>query len=161
MGRVRLFLAASLLLVGSGPGTAQTPATDSAPAVPPGQTGVASPDIARAVAADPVLEARATRLAAELRCPVCQGLSIEDSPSPLALQMKDLIRTQVGRGLSDEQVRGYFVSRYGEWVLLEPRARGFNLLVYLLPAAALLAGLGLLVLAIRRWTAPAERPGTQ
>lgn len=117
---------------------------------------LASPELAREVARDPVLESRATRLATELRCPVCQGLSIQDSPSPLALQMKDLIRTQVGRGYTDEQVRGYFVSKYGEWVLLEPRASGFNLLVYILPALALLAGIGLLVVAVRRWTTPVE-----
>lgn len=131
-------------------------ATGAAPGqgIPPADQ--ASPDLARAVANDPALEARATRLAAELRCPVCQGLSIQDSPSPLAVQMKDLIRTQVGRGYSDDDVRAYFVSKYGEWVLLEPRATGFNLLVYLLPAAALLAGLGLIVVAVRRWTAPVE-----
>ena len=93
----------------------------------------ASPEVARAVARDPALEARATRLASELRCPVCQGLSIQDSPSPLALQMKDLIRTQVGQGETDAEIRGYFVSKYGEWVLLQPRASGFNLLVYFLP----------------------------
>ena len=145
-----------------GPAMQEIAATDSAEAASQasGEQGVASPDVARAVARDPVLEARATRLASELRCPVCQGLSIQDSPSPLALQMKDLIRTQVGQGLSDSEVRGYFVSKYGEWVLLEPRASGFNLLVYLLPAGALLGGLGLLALAVRRWTAaPAEEPG--
>lgn len=119
------------------------------------EDGGARPELARRVAADAALEARATRLAAELRCPVCQGLSIQDSPSPLALQMKDLIRTQVGQGRSDAEIRAYFVSRYGEWVLLQPRARGFNLLVYFLPAMAFLAGLALLLLAIRKWTVPA------
>ncbi|MBW3554054.1 MAG: cytochrome c-type biogenesis protein CcmH [Gemmatimonadetes bacterium] len=119
------------------------------------EDGAARPELARRVAADSALEARATRLAAELRCPVCQGLSIQDSPSPLALQMKDLIRTQVGQGRSDAEIRGYFVSRYGEWVLLQPRARGFNLLVYILPAMALVAGFALVLLAIKKWTVPA------
>lgn len=108
---------------------------------------------------DPAQEARATRLAAELRCPVCQGLSIQDSPSPLAQQMKDLIRGQVVAGSTDEEIRQYFISKYGEWVLLEPKARGFNLLVYLLPAFALLGGLGLIVVAVRRWTEPPEDEG--
>ncbi len=106
--------------------------------------------------ADSALEARATALADQLRCPVCQGLSIHDSPSPLAQDMKDLIRTQVAAGATDDEVRQYFVSKYGEWVLLEPTARGFNLVVYLLPALALLGGAGLIVVAVRRWTAPAE-----
>jgi cytochrome c-type biogenesis protein CcmH/NrfF len=103
---------------------------------------------------DSVLEARVTRLASELRCPVCQGLSIHDSPSPLAQEMKGVIRTQVAAGWSDEQVEDYFISKYGEWVLLEPRAHGFNLLVYLLPALALLGGAGLIAVAVRRWTEP-------
>lgn len=105
---------------------------------------------------DPVLEARATALAAQLRCPVCQGLSIQDSPSPLAQDMKDLIRGQVAAGATDREVRDYFISKYGEWVLLEPEARGFNLLVYLLPGLALLAGAGLIFVAVRRWTAPED-----
>ncbi|HUG41016.1 MAG TPA: cytochrome c-type biogenesis protein CcmH [Longimicrobiales bacterium] len=145
-------LLALLLMAGRAAAQEATPLAE--PAGVAGQDAVA--DIARAVARDPGLEARATRLAAELRCPVCQGLSIQDSPSPLALQMKDLIRTQVGQGYTDAEVRGYFVSKYGEWVLLEPRASGFNLLVYLLPALALLAGAALVVVAVRRWTAPTE-----
>lgn len=113
------------------------------------------------VSQDPALEAKATRVAAELRCPVCQGLSIQDSPSPLAVQMKDLIRSQLAAGRSEDEVKAYFVSRYGEWVLLEPVAQGFNLLVYLLPVLALLAGGGIIAFAVRRWTAapdPAAPP---
>lgn len=105
---------------------------------------------------DPALEARATALAAQLRCPVCQGLSIHDSPSPLAQDMKDLIRSQVAAGASDQDVRDYFISKYGEWVLLEPDPTGFNLLVYLLPALALLGGAGLVFVAVRRWTVPED-----
>lgn len=105
---------------------------------------------------DPAEEARVNKLAAELRCPVCQGLSIYDSPSPLAQDMKDLIRSQVAAGASDEDVRQYFISKYGEWVLLEPRATGFNLVVYLLPFFGLLAGAVLIFVAVRRWTGPEE-----
>lgn len=110
---------------------------------------------------DPAAEARATSLASELRCPVCQGLSIHDSPSPLAQQMKDLIRSQVASGWSDAEIRDYFVSKYGEWVLLEPRATGFNLLVYLLPALMLLGGAAVIFIAVRRWTGPAPDQATQ
>jgi cytochrome c-type biogenesis protein CcmH len=105
---------------------------------------------------DASLEARAIRLADELRCPVCQGLSIHDSPSPLAQDMKDLIRSQVAAGATDQEVRQYFISKYGEWVLLEPKPTGFNILVYLLPFAGLLAGATLIVVAVRRWTGPEE-----
>lgn len=110
---------------------------------------------------DSAMEARASRLASELRCPVCQGLSIQDSPSPLAQQMKDLIRSQVLEGRSDQEIHQYFISKYGEWVLLEPRAEGFNLLVYVLPGLALLAGAGFIAVAVRRWTVPPEEDGEQ
>ncbi len=105
---------------------------------------------------DPALEARAIRLADQLRCPVCQGLSIHDSPSPLAQDMKDLIRSQVAGGATDDDVRQYFISKYGEWVLLEPRPSGFNLLVYILPALGLLGGAAFIFVAVRRWTAPED-----
>ena len=109
---------------------------------------------------DPALEARAIALSDELRCPVCQGLSIHDSPSPLAQDMKNLIRTQVAAGATDDEVRQYFVSKYGEWVLLEPKASGFNLLVYVLPFLALAGGAALIFVAVRRWTVPEEEePG--
>lgn len=156
---IAALLAAGLMVspAVAAPGAAANPAPLPAAQQDAGER----PELALRVAADPELEARATRLAAELRCPVCQGLSIQDSPSPLALQMKDLIRTQVGEGRSDEEIRGYFVSRYGQWVLLEPQPRGFNLLVYVLPALALVSGLILLLLAIRRWTVPAGEQGTR
>lgn len=138
--------ALALILTAAGPVMAlQSPGAE--------QTAERSPVAVRA-SQDPVLEARASALASELRCPVCQGVSIEASPSPLALQMKDLIRTQLAEGRTDQEVRAYFVSRYGEWVLLEPRASGFNLLVYVLPALGLLAGAGLLVVVVRRWSGP-------
>ncbi len=108
---------------------------------------------------DQAMEAEASRIASGLRCPVCQGLSIQDSPSPLAQEMKDVIRTQLSAGRSEDQIQAYFVSKYGEWVLLAPRAAGFNLLVYLLPALVLLAGGGLIVLSVRRWTTAAPRDG--
>lgn len=105
---------------------------------------------------DSVVEARTTALASTLRCPVCQGLSLQDSPSELAQQMRSLIKDQVAAGKSDAEVKDYFLSKYGEFILLEPRARGFNLLAYLLPAAVLVAG-GLVVWwNVRRWTRPAE-----
>ncbi len=110
---------------------------------------------------DAALEARAIRLADELRCPVCQGLSIHDSPSPLAQDMKDLIRSQVADGATDHEVRQYFISKYGEWVLLEPRPSGFNILVYLLPFAGLLAGAVLIFVAVRRWTEPEDEAAAE
>ncbi len=109
--------------------------------------------------ADSALEARTSAIAAELRCPVCQGVSIQDSPSELALQMRGVVRDQLRAGGTPEQVKAYFVSKYGEWILLEPRPRGVNLLVYALPAAVVFGGLGVIFFAVRRWTRQPESTG--
>lgn len=98
-----------------------------------------------------------TALASELRCPVCQGNSIQDSPSELAQQMRDLIRDQLRDGKTPDEVRAYFVARYGEWILLSPRAEGLNLIVYLIPLAAVLVGGAVVWRAVRRWTATGSK----
>jgi cytochrome c-type biogenesis protein CcmH len=101
---------------------------------------------------DSVLEAQTTMLAAELRCPVCQGNSIQDSPSELAQQMRDVIRDQLRSGKTPDEVRAYFVDKYGEWILLAPKAEGFNLVVYAIPFAAILVGGFIVWRTLRRWT---------
>lgn len=107
-------------------------------------------------AADSTLEARTSALASQLRCPVCQGLSIQDSPSDLARSMRSLVRDQLAEGKSPDEVRAYFVARYGEWILLAPSARGFNLLAYAAPMIVIVGGAALIVVAVRRWTAKTE-----
>lgn len=89
---------------------------------------------------DSALERRTREVAAGLRCPVCQGLSIADSPSELALEMKGLVREQLAAGKTPEEIRAYFIGKYGEWVLLEPKAEGLNLLVYVLPLTLVIGG---------------------
>lgn len=101
---------------------------------------------------DSILEQQTNELAAVLRCPVCQGLSIQDSPSELSTQMKDVVREQLRSGKTPDEVKAYFVSKYGEWILLEPKPKGMNLLVYLAPFILLLAGGGLIVYTVRKWT---------
>lgn len=91
-------------------------------------------------------------VAAELRCVVCQNLSVADSPSEMAAQMRGVIRERLAAGESPAQVRGYFVDKYGEWILLSPPRRGFTLLVWVLPPLALVAGLGVVAWLLRRWT---------
>lgn len=89
-------------------------------------------------------------IATQLRCVVCQNLSVADSPSEMARQMRDLIRERLAAGDRPEQVMAYFVQRYGEWVLLAPPARGLNLLLWLAPFGAVAAGLALVVSLARR-----------
>lgn len=100
---------------------------------------------------DPSPAARARGLAAELRCPVCQGLSVADSPSPTARAIAQDIRRRVEAGETDAEIRQAYVDRYGEWILLEPAGSGFGALAWALPVAGLVLASGALALAFRRW----------
>ena len=102
--------------------------------------------------ADSTLETRTSAVASQLRCPVCQGLSIQDSPSELAQSMRAVVRDQLAAGRTPEEVKAYYVSKYGEWILLAPKPSGFNLLAYLLPVLVVLGGGLAIALAVRRWT---------
>ena len=97
----------------------------------------------------PPLEARVQKVGKQLRCAVCQGLSITDSPSSMARAQLDKVRELVAAGKTDEEIQAYFVERYGEWALLEPTTEGFNLFVWLGPAVLLLAGLAFIVRYVR------------
>jgi len=104
------------------------------------------------LAAEPEkFEEEVRRLASELRCVVCQNLSVAASPSEMAQQMRGIIREQLQQGKTPEQIKAYFVSKYGEWVLLAPSKKGFSLLLWVLPFVALAVGLLLVVLVVRSW----------
>jgi len=107
---------------------------------------------------DARFEATVAEVASSLRCPVCQNNSVEDSPSLLAQDMKKEIRQRLAAGETPDQVRSYFVSRYGEWVLTKPRAAGVNLSVWLLPILALLGGALVVWTAVRRWVRRSASP---
>jgi len=102
--------------------------------------------------ADSALEARTSAVAAQLRCPVCQGLSIQDSPSELAQSMRSLVRDQLAEGKTPAEVKSYFVSKYGEWILLAPEPHGINLVAYAVPILVVVGGGAGIVFAVRRWT---------
>lgn len=137
----RIFVAAALALAPDA-AHAQTP--------PPAETGTPA-DTETIILEDSELEARTREVASQLRCPVCQGLSVQDSPTEFAQDMKALIRDQLAEGRSAEEVKEYFIGRYGEWVLLEPKPQGFNLAVYVLPVFGLALGIGIVARAVRRW----------
>ncbi len=86
------------------------------------------------------IDDRARAIEAQLRCPTCQGLSIADSPATSAAQMRALVREQLEAGASDEEVRAFFVARYGRWILLEPTTSGPDLALWLAPAVIVAGG---------------------
>ena len=107
-------------------------------------------------------EARVQRLGKQLRCAVCQGVSIADSPASMARAPLDKVREPVAEGKSDDEIYDYFVERYGEWALMEPRKSGVTLGLWLFPIVLLVGGL-IIILSSARKGAPSlpgelERP---
>lgn len=96
---------------------------------------------------------RSYALEQRLRCPVCQSVSIAESPSQTAAAMRQAVRQQVAAGRSDRQIIAYFRARYGDWVVLSPPARGSTLALWLLPVAGAAAGLGGLYTLLRHRSA--------
>src|SRR3990172_7345323 len=70
------------------------------------------------------IDIRTREIAKTLRCTVCQSESIFESQAPLAKQMREVIRERVALGQSDDEIRAYFLSRYGDYILMQPRIRG-------------------------------------
>lgn len=116
-----------------------------------GATLLASLLLGAAAPAQEELQDRMRAVASGLRCPVCQNLSVAESTSELARDMRALIIDQLKAGKSPEEIRAYFVSKYGQWILLSPTPRGVGLVVWVLPALAALAGVGGATWALRRW----------
>ena len=107
------------------------------------------------------LQAQTKEVAKTLRCAVCQSESVWESNAELALQMREIIRERLQQGESPDQIRAYFVSRYGDFILLKPRTFGLNWLLWGGPFLLLLMGALFLLKNIRGWTqesqsAPAE-----
>ena len=95
------------------------------------------------------LDVQAQAINRSLMCPVCPSETIDQSQVELAEQMRTIVQEKLAAGESREQILQFFVDRYGESVLAAPPKRGFNLLVWLVPPMALVAGGGLLYAILR------------
>jgi cytochrome c-type biogenesis protein CcmH len=116
--------------------------------------------VPHAVAQQPATDVsnqQAYEVSSQLRCVVCQNLSVADSPSEMAAQMRGIVRERLAAGDRPDQVIQYFVDRYGEWILLSPKRRGFTLLVWIFPVVAVAVGLVVVGVLIARWTRRSPR----
>jgi cytochrome c-type biogenesis protein CcmH len=107
---------------------------------------------------DPVLEARMKKMAAELRCLVCQNQSLADSNADLAVDLRNQVREQMLEGRSDAEIRSWLTQRYGDFVLYRPPLKSSTMVLWLGPLALLVAAIAALVVTLhrRRQRAPAE-----
>jgi cytochrome c-type biogenesis protein CcmH len=147
MSRIHLILSVLLLCSGLWPGLAAlVPAT--------------APSVALAAQVDETaLDDQVREIAKTLRCAICQTENIWESQSVLASQMRQIIRERLQQGESPEQIKAYFLSRYGDYILMKPRVRGWNWLIWGGPFVLLLIGGLLLYRTLFRWTAvPASTP---
>jgi cytochrome c-type biogenesis protein CcmH len=130
-----LLLAACVLITAALPAPGQSPA--------PGQHAASGAQPA-------ALDKQVRAIASRLRCPVCQNESVADSPSELAGQMRALIRAKLEEGQPPEEIVAYFVSRYGQWILLDPPRKGVGWILWSAPVVALLVALMAAVAFLRR-----------
>jgi cytochrome c-type biogenesis protein CcmH len=85
-------------------------------------------------------EDRARAIGSRVKCPVCQGVAIADSPSETARAMMDVVEERIADGWSDNQIIDYFSERYTDSIVIDPPFAGNTLLVWLLPLLAVVAG---------------------
>jgi cytochrome c-type biogenesis protein CcmH len=102
--------------------------------------------------ADPAKEARARALFRDVRCLVCQSESIDESDAPLARDLRQVVRQQVADGRSDSDIERFLVSRYGQFVLLTPKASLGNAILWIGPL--LIVAVGAVALVVRGRQAP-------
>jgi cytochrome c-type biogenesis protein CcmH len=103
---------------------------------------------------DPALEARARALSSELRCLVCQNESIDESDADLAKDIRRLIRERITQGQSNADIRGFLVSRYGDFILLKPPFKLSTALLWFSAPLTFLLGAAAIWAATRRRPAP-------
>jgi cytochrome c-type biogenesis protein CcmH len=99
---------------------------------------------------DPVLAARAVKIAEKLRCLVCQNQTILDSNAELANDLRAQIREQIADGKSDDQILTYVVNRYGDFVLYQPPLKATTVLLWGGPAVLVVVGAFILLRNLRR-----------
>ncbi len=157
MNRTLAWVIALLVVLVAGPGAVSAQEAEPEAATSEQQAVEAPAEQAtndRSALTDPeeeALDALAAEVASGLRCPVCRNQSIVESNADLSREMHAVVRDRLAAGETPAEIEAYFVSRYGEWILLRPQARGINLLVYGLPLVVLVLGFFVARNRLRKW----------
>lgn len=107
------------------------------------------------------LDIQVREIAKTLRCTVCQTENIWESGAPLAKQMRDVIRERLKKGESEPEIRAYFLSRYGDYILMEPPKHGYNWLIWVAPFLLLIVGGLFLYKEVIHWVKDTPSPPDQ
>lgn len=119
------------------------------------------PSLPAAVVDETELDIQTREIAKTLRCTVCQTENIWESGAPLAQQMRNVIRERLAQGQTPEEIRAYFLSRYGDYILMQPPKRGINWVIWILPFLLLVIGGVFVYKEVVRWVRqapPADDP---
>lgn len=99
---------------------------------------------------DPVQEERSRALQRELRCPMCQGQSLDESNAKIAQDLRLLVRERVAAGQSNQEIKDFLVARYGEFILMSPPVRGDTAFLWFGPLVILVLGGGAVAMVVTR-----------
>ncbi len=108
-----------------------------------------------------VTDNQVNAIARQLYCPVCENVPLDVCPTQACAEWRELIREQLASGMSEAEIKQYFVNRFGDRVMATPPARGLNWLAYIIPPLAILLGAFLVFRAMRMWqrqAGPAANP---
>ena len=108
--------------------------------------------VQRGLASESIDEYQALEIAHELRCPMCQGLSVKESSTAISENMKTQIRKMLRERESKEEIMLFFENRYGEWIRRTPKMSGFNLLLWIVPAVLVTGGFIFIFFLAKKWT---------
>jgi len=112
--------------------------------------GPAHAQEAAPLAEDPAVEQRLVHIATELRCLVCQNESLAGSQAPLAQDLRREVRGLIKKGKTDDEVKDFLVSRYGDFVLYRPQVKPQTYLLWAGPFILLIGGIVALIVYLRR-----------
>lgn len=143
-----LTIALALFVAGTLLGQSAPSSTNGSLKVPDAAQFVGQPE-GKPLTGDALFQ-RTNEVGALLRCPVCQGMAISDSPAEMAVNMKGQVRELLARGYTEEQILKYFELSYGQFVLLRPKST----MVWVLPLLALVLGVVVVVFKLRKLQQP-------